>query len=192
MTLDDEVRARAAARLQRMQVQQPTERALGALVRRVDDIQRAPGEFSMLRDQVADFAHGTDAHSGKIGEQQIEIVIPLVEPLPAATANATLDDDYVYRQPYERVGRRINAWYVRLESNLAANATFQLRRNGTAITGATFAILAGARDAAIDAFEEVALVSGDSLEVWQTVGNAESIGGKAHVYGNQDVLSAAP
>jgi len=178
MTLDDEVRARAAARLQRMQVQQPTERALGALVRRVDDIQRAPGEFSMLRDQVADFAHGTDAHSGKIGEQQIEIVIPLVEPLPAATANATLDDDYVYRQPYERVGRRINAWYVRLESNLAANATF--------------AILAGARDAAIDAFEEVALVSGDSLEVWQTVGNAESIGGKAHVYGNQDVLSAAP
>lgn len=133
--------------------------------------------------------HGSAGHTGKVGERQVEILIPLSDPLPAATNNATQDDDYLYKKPYN-AARRINKWYVRFESVLAAAATFELRKNGTLITGASIAISASARDAAVDSFTETILADGDYLEVWQTVGNAEAIGGRAYIYGDEDVMSA--
>lgn len=136
----------------------------------------------------ADEIHGVSKHTGVVGERQVEILIPLSDPLPAATNNATQDDDYLYKKPYNSA-RRINKWYVRFESVLAATATFELRKNGTLITGASIAISASARDAAVDSFTETTLADGDYLEVWQTVGNAETIGGRAYVYGDEDVMT---
>lgn len=115
------------------------------------------------------------------------IRIPLKKALPAATNNATLDDDWVYKSPWTNEAVRISAWYIRFESNLAANATFELRKNGTAISGASITVNSSSRDAAIDTFTETILADGDSLEVWQTAGNAEDIGGSAFIYGDQDV-----
>jgi len=129
--------------------------------------------------------------SGKIGEVPFgPIRIVLKKALPAATNNATLDDDWVYKSPWTNEAVRINNWYVRFESALAATATFELRKNGTVITGSSIVIAAAARDAAIDAFTETTLADADSLEVWQTVGNAEDIGGSAYIYGDQDVVTA--
>ncbi len=133
--------------------------------------------------------HAVSAHSGKIGEcpfGPIRIVLP--KALPGATANATLDDDWSYQSPWTNEAQRISRWYVRFSSNLAAAATFELRKNGTLITGATFTVALGARDAAVDSFTETTLADDDSLEVWQTVGNAEDIGGSAYIYGDQDVV----
>jgi len=114
----------------------------------------------------------------------------LMKPLPGATNNATLDDDWVYNSPWTNEAVRINNWRIRFESNLAANATFELRKNGTAIAGSSITVTAGTRTAAIDAFTETTLAQDDSLEVWQTVGGAENIGGSARVYGDQDVLAS--
>ena len=116
--------------------------------------------------------------------------ITLSKPLPAATNNASLDDDWVYKSPWTNEAVRISRWYVRFESNLAAAATFELRKNGTLITGASITVALGARDAAVDSFTETTLADGDSLEIWQTAGNAEDIGGSAYVYGDQDVVVA--
>ena len=135
-------------------------------------------------------SHGASVHSGKIGEVPITITIPLSKPLPSATANATLDDDWLYKSPWSNEAQRISRWYIRFESNLAANATFQLFENGSQITGAEIAITSGQRDGSVDSFTEVTLADGDSLEVHQTVGNAEDIGGRAYVYGDQDVVTA--
>lgn len=132
--------------------------------------------------------HGISKHTGIVGERQVEILIPLSDPLPAATNNATQDDDYLYKKPYN-AARRINKWYIRFESALAAEATFELRKNGTLITGAEITISSSARDAAIDSFTETILADGDYLEVWQTVGNAEAIGGRTYVYGDEDVMA---
>ncbi len=133
--------------------------------------------------------HGSAGHTGIIGERQVEILIPLTNPLPSATANATQDDDYLYKKPYN-AARRINKWYIRFAAVLAAATTFELRKNGTLITGASIAISASARDATIDSFTETTLADGDYLEVWQTVGNAEAIGGRAYVYGDEDIMAA--
>jgi len=133
--------------------------------------------------------HGKAKHTGIVGERQVETLIALTKALPGATNNATLDDDYLYKKPYN-VERRINKWYIRFASALAATATFELRKNGTLITGAEIVIASSARDAAIDSFTETALSDGDYLEVWQTVGDAEDIGGKAYVYGDEDVVAA--
>ena len=133
--------------------------------------------------------HGVADHTGTVGERQVEIVIPLKKALPAATNNATLDDDYLYKKPYN-VARRINKWYIRFESNLAAEAIFELRKNGTVLAGSSITIAAAARDAAIDSFTEVTLADGDSLEVFQTGGDAENVGGRATVYGDEDVVAA--
>ena len=134
----------------------------------------------------------TDAvHTGKVGEVPWgPLRMVLKKALPAATNNATLDDDWVYKSPWTNEVVRINNWYIRFESNLAANATFELRKNGTAITGSSITVNSGSRDAAIDAFTETTLADGDSLEVWQTAGNAEDIGGSAYIYGDQDVVAA--
>lgn len=133
--------------------------------------------------------HGVAKHTGIVGERQVETLIALTKALPGATNNATLDDDYLYKKPYN-VERRINKWYIRFASALAATATFELRKNGTLITGAEIVIAASARDAAVDSFTETTLATDDYLEVWQTVGNAEDIGGKAYVYGDEDVVAA--
>lgn len=153
--------------------------ALDQLAERVDDNEALAHAQS----------HGVADHSSIIGERQVEIIIPLSKALPGATNNATLDDDYLYKKPYN-VARRINKWYIRFESNLAAQATFELRKNGTAITGASITVSAAARDATVDAFTETTLAADDSLEVWQTAGNAEDIGGRAYVYGDEDVVAA--
>lgn len=132
--------------------------------------------------------HGASAHSGIVGETDYQIRIALVKALPAATNNATLDDDWLYKKPYN-VAHRINKWYVRFESNLAANATFELRKNGTAITGASVTVSSGTRESSVDDFTETVLANGDSIEVWQTVGNAEDIGGSAYIFGDRDVVA---
>lgn len=116
--------------------------------------------------------------------------IALSKPLPAATNNATLDDDWAYKSPWTNEAVRISRWYVRFVSNLAANATFQLFKNGSQISGAEITVTSGNRDAAIDAFTEQTLADGDSLEVHQTAGDAEDIGGSAFVHGDQDVVVA--
>ena len=136
-------------------------------------------------------SHGDADHSGKLGEVPLfpPLRIVLSKPLPAATNNATLDDDWVYKSPWTNEAVRISRWYIRFVSNLAANATFQLFKNGSQITGAEIAIASGNRDASVDAFTELTLADGDSLEVHQTVGNAEDIGGSAYVYGDQDVVT---
>ena len=135
--------------------------------------------------------HTDAAHTGKIGEVPWgPLRLVLKKALPAATNNATLDDDWVYKGPWTNEAVRINNWYIRFESNLAANATFELRKNGTAITGSSITVNSGSRDAAVDAFTETTLADGDSLEAWQTAGNAENIGGSAYVYGDQDVVAA--
>ena len=134
-------------------------------------------------------AHGVADHTGIVGERQVEIIIPLQKALPAATNNATRDDDYLYKKPYN-VARRINKWYIRFESVLAAEAIFELRKNGTVLTGSSITIAASARDAAIDSFTEVTLADGDSLECWQVGGNAEEIGGRATVFGDEDIVAA--
>ena len=136
-------------------------------------------------------SHGSADHSGKIGEAPWgPLRIPLTKALPAATNNASLDDDWVYKSPWTNEAVRISRWYIRFESNLAVEAKFELRKNGTVITGSEITVSAAARDAAIDSFTETTLADGDSLEVWQTAGNAEDIGGSAYVYGDQDVVGA--
>ena len=134
--------------------------------------------------------HTVAVHTGIIGETTWQLLLPLTKPLPAATNNATLDDDWLYKSIWTNEAIRINNWYIRFESNLAANATFQLKKNGTQITGAEITVSAAARDAAVDAFTETTLADGDVLEVVQTAGNAEDIGGKAYIYGDQDVVAA--
>ena len=171
---------------------------------------RCVGQANIILDDIEDFAiliysalqgrwfamgfighaqtHVVADHTGTIGERQVEIVIPLKKALPGATNNATLDDDYLYKKPYN-VARRINKWYIRFESNLAAEAIFELRKNGTVLAGSSITIAASARDAAIDSFTEVALADGDSLEVFQTGGDAENVGGRATVYGDEDIVA---
>src|SRR3990172_7608729 len=93
--------------------------------------------------------HTSTNHSGKIGEVPWgPLRIVLKKALPAATNNASLDDDWVYKSPWTNEAVRINNWYIRFESNLAAQAIFELRKNGTVITGSSITVAASARDAA--------------------------------------------
>lgn len=114
------------------------------------------------------------------------IRIPLVKPLLGPTNNDTLDNAYCHRG----LGTAclIDRWYIRFEANLSiSNATFELRKNGSAISGASITVNSGSSDAAVDTFTAVSLAEGDTLEVWQTAGGAETKGGSAYVIGVKEL-----
>lgn len=135
-------------------------------------------------------AHGEGKHTGKIGETAIvpPIRFVLKKPLPAATNPATLDGNWVYKKT-GNIDVRISRIRVRMEANVAATMAFTLYRNGLPISGAISSVSAGTREGSFVAFTEVALADNDILDVYQTTGSAEGIGGSAFVYGDQDVVA---
>lgn len=133
-------------------------------------------------------SHGNSVHSGKIGEVPYVSRLVLIKPVPAATANATLDDDDEYDSPWTNESVRVSRWKLRFEANVTG--TFELRKNGTAIAGSSVAISA-ARVSSMKVFDsEQTLVADDTIEVWITSGSEQNVGGSARVYGDQDVVAA--
>lgn len=135
-------------------------------------------------------AHGLSKHTGKVGEAPLEIKFALKNPLAAGDNRAALD--YRWNQMGSS-GRRISKVYARARDNLDTNTTFQLKKNGAVVSGATVTIPASARVPSPDqptSFTEVVLSPGDVLDVTENAGGStQQIAVDFDVLGDQDVVA---
>jgi hypothetical protein len=146
------------------------------------------GADARLSDARTPLAHGSDKHTGKIGERMFRIDLALKSPLAVGTLRA--EDDYEHKL-LGSVTTRIRACYARARSNLGTSTTFKLHRNGTAITGSDMLISAATRESSVISFTEVALADGDYLDVEEAAGGStESIAADVYVLGDEDVVAA--
>lgn len=151
----------------------------------LDPTQGAVADGSLLKRSGSEIVGAT----GKIGETQFEVNLPLSNPL---IASARTDiEAYRNKKPYN-VDRRINKIYAVAASNVGGDCTFKLQKNGVDVTGATITIPSGAQvptSSTPVSFTEVTLADGDILTIVQTTARTDAINMTVYIYGDQDIVT---
>lgn len=134
--------------------------------------------------------HAAAGHTGKIGETDLEIIIPFAKPL-VASADTTLSPIYEYKKQPSNIARRINRWYVKMASSPGGTVTFQLYRNGAQLSNAQISITSVQTEGEQTWSVEQELADNDELLIQQTTARTDDIQVVAHIIGDKDVVDVA-
>lgn len=125
-----------------------------------------------------------------LGAQEVpmEIMFPLANPI-VASANTHLPPAYEYKKPWAAAARRMDAWYVKFESNVGGDVTLKLKKNGTDVADALLTVSSGTSESSVDSFTEFTLAANDVLTVVQTTSRTDAIQAVVSIYGYERIVS---